>query len=235
MLQAEVEAQRALARLADTRAECNGQHNVMTAELEAMQDSEQCSLRRATHQTTVQGANVDVMSYRLNEMKDLLLQRELRIEVRLAELSDQMRTLGAVSQAVTPEAEQAEVVEPVASTSKMGPMRTPNPPITLKASPKTEPRVFVPPVMGKKTTKVHVCTPNSLSAVPMPLMTSLTRTRDQGVHPMPTTSSANDLTDTRATAGSHASSTEDEVYTTARNQLNVLNRERRNSSRQSLC
>ena len=39
MLQAEAEAQRALARLADARAECNEQHKVMTAELEALQDS----------------------------------------------------------------------------------------------------------------------------------------------------------------------------------------------------
>ena len=48
MLQAETEAQRALVRLADTRAECNEQHKVMTAELEAMQDSVKCSLRAAT-------------------------------------------------------------------------------------------------------------------------------------------------------------------------------------------
>ena len=70
--------------------------------------------------------------------------------------------------------------------------------------------------MGKKTTKVHVCAPNSLSAVPILSMTSLTRTRDQGVDPMPTTSSTIDLTDTRAAAGSHASSTVDEAYTNAR-------------------
>ena len=174
-----------------------------------------CSLKSATQQTTVQAAKVDAMGHRLNEMKDLLLQRELRIEVRLAELSDQMRTLGAVSHAVAPEVEQAEVAEPVASTSKMVPVRTPNPRITLKASPKMEPKVFIPPILGKKTTKVHVCTPNSLSAVPMPSMTSLTRTRDQRVDHMPTTSSTIDLTDTRATDGSHASSTEDEAYTTA--------------------
>ena len=127
-----------------------------------------------------------------------------------------MRTLGAVFQAVTSEAEQAEVAKPVASTSKTVPMRTPIPPMTLKTSPKTEPRVFLPPVMGKKATKVHVCAPNSLSAVPMSLMTSLTRTWDQGVDPMPTTSSTIDLTDTRATADSHASSKEDEAYSTAR-------------------
>ena len=39
MLQAEAEAQRASARLADTRVECNEQNKVITAELEAMQDS----------------------------------------------------------------------------------------------------------------------------------------------------------------------------------------------------
>ena len=61
MLQAEAEAQRALARLADTRAKCNEQHKVMAAELEAMQDSMKCNLRAATQQT--------------NEMKDIFLQR----------------------------------------------------------------------------------------------------------------------------------------------------------------
>ena len=81
MLQTEAEAQRALASLADTCAECNEQHKVMTAELEAMQDSVKCSLRDATQQTTVQAAKVDAMGYRLEEMKELLLQRELRMEV----------------------------------------------------------------------------------------------------------------------------------------------------------
>ena len=93
MLEAEAEAQRALARLADTRAECNEQHKIMTAELEAMQDSVKGSLRSATQQTTVQAAKMGAMGYRLQEMKDLFLQRELRVEARLVELSDQMRTL----------------------------------------------------------------------------------------------------------------------------------------------
>ena len=39
MLQAEAEAQRVLAHLADTPAECKEQHKAMTAELEAMQNS----------------------------------------------------------------------------------------------------------------------------------------------------------------------------------------------------
>ena len=127
-----------------------------------------------------------------------------------------MRFLGAASRAVAPEAEQAKVVEPVASTSKMAPMHTPNPPVALKTIPKTEPKVLKPPLKGKKATKVHVFSPNSLSAVQLPSTMSLTRTRDQGVDPMTTTSSTVDLTDTRATAGSHTSSAEDETHTTAR-------------------
>ena len=126
MLQAEAEAQRAQARMADTRAECHEQHKVMTAELEALQDAVKGSLRSATQQTTVQAAKVDAMGYRLEEMKDIFLQLEIRVEARLAELSDQIRTQsGAVSHTRTPEVEQTEILEPIASTSKMVPMRTP--------------------------------------------------------------------------------------------------------------
>ena len=217
MLQAETEAQRALARLADTRAECNEQHKVMTAKLETLQDSVKGSLRSATQQTTVQAAKVDAMGYRLEEMKDLFLQRELRVEARLAELSDQIRTQsGAASHTRTLETEHAETAEPIASTSKMVPMRTPNPSITLKTRPKRQPKVVISPPINKRTTKVHVCMPNKLSDTTMPPATSLTQTRDQGVDRMPITLSTFDLTDTRATAGSHTSSTEDEAYATAR-------------------
>ena len=94
----------------------------MTAELETLQDSVKGSQSSATQQTTVQAAKVDAMGYRLEEMKDLFLQRELRVEARLAELSDQIRTQsGAVSHTRTPETEKTETAEPIASPSKMVP------------------------------------------------------------------------------------------------------------------
>ena len=80
MLQAEAEAQRGLAPLADIRAECNEQHNVLTAEPEAMENSVKSSLMAANQQNTVQFAKVDAMGYRLEEMKNFFLQRELRME-----------------------------------------------------------------------------------------------------------------------------------------------------------
>ena len=123
-LQAEAEAQRAIAHLADIRAECNEQHKVMAAELEAMQNSVKNSLRAANQQNTVQSAQVDAMGYRLEDMKDLFLQRELRMEVQMAELNTQMNALSTSSQAVREDG-QARASEPIQSSRKTAPTRTP--------------------------------------------------------------------------------------------------------------
>ena len=77
MLEAKTEAQRALACLVDTRADCIEQHKVITAKLEAMQSSVKASLRANSQQQTVQSAKLVAMGNRSEEMKDLLLQREL--------------------------------------------------------------------------------------------------------------------------------------------------------------
>ena len=94
----------------------------------------------------------------------------------------------------------------------------------MKTSPKTElPRLLKrieskalkPLKAEKETTKVHVYAPNSLSTVLLPPTKSLAQTQDQGVDPMTTTSSTIDLTDTKATGGSCASSAENEAYAIA--------------------
>ena len=92
LLEAEAEAKRALTRLADTRAECSEQHRAITAEIEAVQKAVRNGLRANSQQQTVQAARVDAMGYRLDEMRELLIQRELRIEVQVAELNAQMCT-----------------------------------------------------------------------------------------------------------------------------------------------
>ena len=106
-----------------------------------MQSSVKDSLRAATQQTTVHAAKVDALRYRLEEMKDMLLQRELRMEVQMAELNNQMHTLSAASRTAAPVDKQPKAAEPIASTSKTVPMRTPNQLITLKTSPNSEPKV----------------------------------------------------------------------------------------------
>ena len=152
----------------------------MAAELEAIQNSMKSSLRAANQQNTVQSAKVDAMGYRLEEMKNLFLQRELRMEVQMAELNTQMHTLSTATRVVH-DGEQAKNCEPTTSSSKMVPMRTPKPRITLKTSPKTEPKALKPPIAGKKTTEVHhVCAPNPLSNILLPPTVSLPQTQDRG-------------------------------------------------------
>ena len=195
-LDAEAEAQQTLARLADTRAECNEQHKVITAELEAMQNSVKESLRANSGQQTVQSAKVDAIGHSMKEMKDLILQ--LRMEVQMAELNTKMHTLSTAAHSE----DQPKLVIPTASDIKVVAARTHDPPLMLKVSPKAVTKAPKPPEATKKLLIVHVCPPNSLSVVRFPTTSSLTRTQERGVHPMTTTSSIIDLTDTKATAGS---------------------------------
>ena len=53
-------------------------------------------MRASCQQQTVQSGKVDAMGYRLEEMKDLLLQREYRMEIQMAVLNTQMNTLRAM-------------------------------------------------------------------------------------------------------------------------------------------
>ena len=96
MLDAEAEANCALARLADTRAQCSEQHKAIAAEIDAVQCFVKESCRASSQQQTVQSAKVDAMCYRLQKMKDLLLQRKLRIKWQMTELNIQMNTLSAI-------------------------------------------------------------------------------------------------------------------------------------------
>ena len=86
VLEAETVAKRQLPRLAETRAVCGEQHRAVALEIEAVQCSVKDSRRATNQQQTVQSAKVDAMGYRLHEMKWLLLQRELRMEVQVTEL-----------------------------------------------------------------------------------------------------------------------------------------------------
>ena len=81
MLEAEADAKLALARLVDSCAGNSEQHKVITAELEAVQCSvKKKSLRANDQQQTVQSAKEDAMGYRLEEIKNLFPQCELRME-----------------------------------------------------------------------------------------------------------------------------------------------------------
>ena len=86
----QTETQRALAGLASTRAECNEQRQAITSNIAAVQQSVQEGSQVSDQLQTAQsqqGFRVEAMGHRLGEMNDLLLQRELRVETRIYDLS----------------------------------------------------------------------------------------------------------------------------------------------------
>ena len=149
-VEAEAEAKRAFARLGDTRAECGEQHRAIAAEIEAVQGSVKESLRASCQQHTVESAKMDAMCYRLEETKDLLLQRKLRTETKMAELHAQIDTWSSMA--------RGEKLKPDVSISdpNVVPARTPNPRLTLKTRPNTVIRIPKSSEVTTKTSRVHV-------------------------------------------------------------------------------
>ena len=96
MLEAQPETQRAFAGLASTRAECNEQHQAITSYIVAVRQSVQEGLQVSDQLRTAQSqqnARVEAMGHRLGGMNDLLLERELRVETRIYDLSNQMNSV----------------------------------------------------------------------------------------------------------------------------------------------
>ena len=100
------------------------------------------------------------------------------------------------------------------------PSLTPDPLLALKDSSQTVTRAPKPPEPQKKSKRVHVCAPISHIAKHVPATyhhnSFAESNAGQGVDLMATTSFTLDLIDTKATAGSQASSVEDKTYATAR-------------------
>ena len=82
-------------------------------------------------------------------MKDLFLQRELRMEVQMAELTTRKHTLSAVPQRKKPKFDT-----PTTSDIEVVPARTPDPPTALRASLKAVTKDPKPPEVTKKSPRV---------------------------------------------------------------------------------
>ena len=139
------------------------------------------------------------------------LQRELPLEVKLAEFNTQMNALSAATRGDKPKPDV------FMTDIKVVRERTTGPPLTIKRSPETVTKAPTPPTVFKKPAIVQVCAHSTSSATLLPSQASvLTRTQIRGVDPITLDYSTLDLTDTKATVGSHASSVEDNNIATNR-------------------
>ena len=239
ILEAQAETQRALAELASTRAGCNDQHRAIAENMRTLQttmrEGLQVSDQLRTAQNT-QSARVDALGYRMGEMNDLLMARELRVETQINDLSNQMhavlnainimrrerslpRQAGATegvpiadSMKATESSHRSQATKPeLASVLK--------PSTSKSTTPETRTRDPVPimAAVERKPARVQVRGPHDSSSMSQ-MTSSMVRsaTRDQGVDPMSPiyldTSTEVDLSCTKATLGSQ---TDGAAYATA--------------------
>ena len=239
ILEAQAETQRALAELASTRAGCNDQHRAIAENMRTLQttmrEGLQVSDQLRTAQNT-QSARVDALGYRMGEMNDLLMARELRVETQINDLSNQMHTvLNAINimrrERSLPRQSGATEGVPIADSIKIpesshqGQATKPEVASALKPStsksttPETRTKDPVPimAAVERKPARVQVRGPHDSSSMSQ-ITSSVVRsaTRDQGVDPMSPiyldTSTEVDLSCTKATLGSQ---TDGAAYATA--------------------
>ena len=184
----------------------------------------------------VQSARVDTLGYRMGEMNDLLMARELRVETQINDLSNQMHTVfDAINtmrrERSLPRPPSAGEGMPAGSSTKASeqphPSRTIKPELTSALKPSTskptvpKTRVKDPVLlmsnMERKPAQVQMRGPHDSYSTSL-LTPSATKsaTRDQGVDPMSTiyldSSTEVDLASTKVTLGSQ---TEGGAYVTA--------------------
>ena len=105
LLQAQLEADSILAPLCEDKAECDREHQAIAEEIEAVQNELRISANRHAQWPEMQAAERNAMGHRIIEMKDLLIQRKLGMELQLQEMCSQFQTMGAVLKNIQPKTE----------------------------------------------------------------------------------------------------------------------------------
>ena len=91
------------------KAECNREHQTVYAVIEAIQNELRLSTERQAQGQGKQAAEMNAMGHRIVEVKDLLIQRELRMKSQMQEMCSQIRTLGTVLREIQPQAENTSL------------------------------------------------------------------------------------------------------------------------------
>ena len=92
MLETQIEAKQAAARVSEGEAECDRKHQPIAEEIEAVQKL-RLSTGRHSQGQRIQAARMDAMGCRVEELKNLLMQCEIRMETQMQEMCSQTQTL----------------------------------------------------------------------------------------------------------------------------------------------
>ena len=93
----------AASQLSERKARCDREHQAIVEEIEAVQSELRTSTERQMQGQEVQAARMDAMGYRMAEMKDMMAQREVRMEAQIQEVCSQTQAMGTALKNVQPQ------------------------------------------------------------------------------------------------------------------------------------
>ena len=103
LLNAQIGVKQAASQLSERKARCDKEHQAIVEEIEAVQTELRTSTERQAQGQEVQAARMDAMSYRMAEMKDMIAQREIRMEAQMQEVCSQIHAMGTMLKNVQPQ------------------------------------------------------------------------------------------------------------------------------------
>ena len=94
LLEAQAGVKQAASQLSELKARCDREHQAIVEEIESLQSELRTSTERQMQGQEVQAARMDAMGYRKAEMKDMMAQREVRMEAQIQEVCSQIQAMG---------------------------------------------------------------------------------------------------------------------------------------------
>ena len=89
--------------------------------MEAIQNELRLSTERQAQGQGKKAAEMNAMGYRMIEVKDLLIQRELRMESQMQETCSQIQTMGTMLREIQPRTENMILMDPTRNVKELPP------------------------------------------------------------------------------------------------------------------
>ena len=102
LLDAQIGVKQAASQLSERKARCDREHQSIMEEIEAVQTELRTSTERQAQGHEIQAARMDAMGYRMAEMKDMVTEREVRMEAQLQEVCSQIQAMGTMLKNIQP-------------------------------------------------------------------------------------------------------------------------------------
>ena len=102
LLDAQIGVKQAASQLSERKARCDREHRSIMEEIEAVQAELRTSTERQAQGHEIQAARMDAMGYRMAEMKDMVDEREVRMEAQMQEVCSQIQAMGTMLKNIQP-------------------------------------------------------------------------------------------------------------------------------------